>query len=174
MTTRQKDRKSIKEWPASVKIWQIQIVDKSKPPKNDKSGRELAADWDPPFSIIPLSCFDATNNDSRRPSQWYYRMWDVPNGHIEWWLKIESKACPWVWAFNVHHVQTFGPEKPPPREVVIRKRNGLTSTANNLLHWSTSKFRKEQFVFASSLSPKGQLLDWPQIDHDRATLASGL
>ena len=26
--------------------------------------------------------------------------------------------------FNVHHVQTFGPEKPPPREVVIMKRNG--------------------------------------------------
>ena len=53
----------MKEWPASVKIWQIQTVDKSKPPKNDKSGRELAADWDPPLSIIPLSCFDATNND---------------------------------------------------------------------------------------------------------------
>ena len=57
----------MKEWPGSVKIWQIPMVDKSKPPKNDKSGRELTADWAPPFSIISLSCFDATNDDSRPP-----------------------------------------------------------------------------------------------------------
>ena len=47
------------------KFWQIQIVDKSEPPENDKSGRELTADWSSSLLHHFIVLLRRNNNDSR-------------------------------------------------------------------------------------------------------------
>ena len=65
-----------------------------------------------------------------------------------------SKKPAWILAFNVHRVQTFVPEKHPPREVVIMKRSRLKKRGKQSTSLREHPERAISDIFRKYIFPK--------------------